>query len=215
MFRMLAVVLVALVLGLTACEPSPPRYPLGMSEEEWRALPPEKRAEARMREAELRRLREERLRLEAERRAAEARARERREQERIRRLYLVGRPEDFVSCVLEEGEARFGEDWGPFIPLEFTLVRSERRILTLTRTNERDRRRVWVEFFEEGHRLRFCGVEPGIAKGKDCANLRTSPARFREGVRATLNAKRLFRNARVYCKRPDYRPTPPIIILEN
>ncbi len=195
-----------LLLLLAACGP---RYPLDMTEEEWRTLSPEQRLAAREKEAELRRQREARRRAEEERRAAEARLAAQREAERIAERYRTAALDDFLICGLERGEARFGGDWGPFFGTNFTVLRGETHTLELTRTNGRDSIPVTARFYADGRRLRLCAGRSPFGGKNECVNLRAESRQFRRGVHKTLWAKKLFRGVELFCRRPKRRPVPP------
>lgn len=197
---------IAPLLLLAACMP---RYPLDMTEEEWRALSPEQQVEARLREAELQRQREARWRAEKERRAAEARLRALQEARRIEERYRTAPLDEFLICSIEPGEARFGEDWGPFFATNFTILRGEARTFELVRTNGRDRLPVTALFYENGRRLRLCAGRSPFGHKKACVNLRAQPDTFRSGVRKILEARKLFRGAKLFCRRPKARPAAP------
>ncbi len=197
---------IVFLLLLAACGP---RYPLDMSEEEWRALSPEQKLAAREKEAALQRLREERRRAEEERRAAEARLAARREAARIVERYRTAPLDDFLICGLQRGEARFGEDWGPFFATSFTVLRGESHTFELTRTNGRDRIPVTAQFYTDGRRLRLCAGRSPFGGKNECVNLRGESRQFRRGLHKTLWAKKLFRGAELFCRRPKRRPDPP------
>lgn len=194
--------LLLLLVALAGCGPS---RPVGTSEEEWRRPTPAQRLEARRKQAELDRERRARWR--------EERLRRERELERLAERYARARPEDFVTCVLEGGEVRFGEDWGRYVPVEFTLLRGEERQIEVERRNGRDRKRIWVVFGERGNRVRLCSVRPERASGNECSNLVASPSAFRHGVRERLRSKKLFRDVLLSCRRPRHRPAPTVIIV--
>ncbi len=187
------------LLLLAACAP---RYPFDMTEEEWRTLSPEQRAAAREKEAEL-------WRAEEEKRATEARRAERRERERIVERYRTAPIEDFLICGLQSGEARFGEDWGPFFATNFTVLRGESGTVELTRTNGRDRLPVSTVFYPDGRRLRLCAGSSPFAGKNACVNLRAGGRQFERGVHKVLWAKKLFRGAELFCREPKRRPPPP------
>ncbi len=197
---------ILLVLLLAACAP---RYPLDMTEEEWRALSPERRLAARREETELERKREARRRAREEKRALAVRRARQRQRERIAEGYRSAALEDFLICELRGGEARFGEDWGPFFATNFTVLRGEISAFELIRTNGRDRARVSALFYTNGRRLRLCAGDSPFAGKNACVNMRADSRRFRRGVRKTLRAKKLFRGAELFCRRPKRRPAPP------
>ena len=137
--RVMFAVAVAL-LGATACA----RYPLGMSEAEFKALPPERQLEARAKQAELDAV--------EERRRAEQIAAQRQERaERMARMYgalgalpygVLGGPGyappahlsgasrilirgGQVSVPVGDGLVRTKRDWRPALPAVFVLAEGE------------------------------------------------------------------------------------------
>lgn len=120
------------VLAATGCA----TYPLGMSREQWEALPPEQQAEYQARQYEI----DEQRRQEQAARAAEQRvAREaaaRAEQERLAALYRDARFGDIVRVTIQGGLLNIYKNQYRYHPVSFELVRGETRFVSFTRTGQ-------------------------------------------------------------------------------
>lgn len=101
------------------------RYPMGLSSEQWNALPPAQQAEYQAKQYEIdsaRRQAEEARRVERERIAAEA---ARAEQERLQQLYANARYGDIVQVSVQGGFIEYNRNRYPYEPAAFDLVKGE------------------------------------------------------------------------------------------
>lgn len=149
--RISATALLSLLL-LAGCA----SYPMGLTREQWEALPSAQQAEYQARQfalnAEHRKLAEERREREA---AAEA-AQEREERERVRSLYVGGRPGDVVTITVQGGLLSFGGRRLPFEPASFSLTRGEKRNVEFSRLGDPGyKTTVPVELSDDGLRFIF------------------------------------------------------------
>lgn len=122
----------------------------------------------------------------------------------------------FVRCRLSGGEIRFGDDWAPYVPAEFTLGRDDVERLRVVRRNGREARSIWVWRSADGRTIRLCARDPRTAFDPHCVRLRFDRADLREGVRVRIDRRGLFRGVVLACeslrrerpRRP--RPLPPV-----
>ena len=116
----------------------------------------------------------------------------------------------FVRCRLRGGEIRFGDDWAPYVPAEFTLGRGDVERVRVIRRNGREARILWAERSRDGETIRICARDPRIFDRAGCAGFRAGRRALREGVSVRLDRRRLVRGALLSCeslRRP--RPAPP------
>ncbi|GBD41720.1 hypothetical protein HRbin39_01104 [bacterium HR39] len=125
----------------------------------------------------------------------------------------------FVRCRLSGGEIRFGDDWAPYVPVEFVLGRDDVERLRVVRRNGRDARSIWARRSTDGRTIRLCGRDPRTAFDPDCVSVRFDRPDLREGVRVRLDRRGLFRDVELFCESlrrerrpqpvPPVRPVPP------
>lgn len=122
-------------------------YPMGLTKDQWEALPPEKQAEYRAKQAELdaRRRAEREARLEEQRRIRE----ERRQQaeERIRSIYANPQYGDIIVVQIEGGEIGMGENRYAYQPLRLELAKGETK---------------WVDFIRQDRPTAFRRLAMGL-----------------------------------------------------
>lgn len=107
-------------------------YPMGLTRQQWEALPPAQQAEYQAKQYEIdtaRRQAEEARRVEREKIAAEkariAEANARAEWERIRQLYANARYGDVVQVNVQGGFIEYNRNRYPYEPVSFDLVKGE------------------------------------------------------------------------------------------
>lgn len=146
----LSTVLLALFL-VSGCE----FYPMGLNEQQWKALTPDQQAEYRARQYEID---QENRRQEEARRAIEEREqRERAERERYRiaELYRHARQGDVVTVTIQGGLVAFYGKRHEYEPMSFDLVRGERRMIEFRRQGRGDTTQVEVALSEDGNTFYF------------------------------------------------------------
>ncbi len=142
-----------IVMALAACA-SP--HPMGLSEQEWQALPPERQAELRVREAELRAERQAAREAEARRRTEQAAEAERIRQEELAVRRANARFGDILAVTLQGGTMESGNDLFALEPLAFEILRGERKRITLVGRRGEETRvhrmqdHWWVRYSEDG-----------------------------------------------------------------
>lgn len=115
-------ILLTLSVCLSACVT---RYPMGLTQQQWEALPPAQQAELQAKQYaidEQRRQAEEARRVEQARLAAEA---ARAEQERLRQLYANARYGDIVHVTVQGGSIAYAGKRYPYEPVSFDLAKGE------------------------------------------------------------------------------------------
>lgn len=120
------------------------QYPLGMSKEQWEALPLDKKAEYQAQQAQLdeaRASREAAAALERQRIAAEAARREeqrlRAEEHRLRAAYANARWGDMITVTVTGGMVAFNGKRYPYEPVAFDLIRGETKFVAFNRQGGR------------------------------------------------------------------------------
>lgn len=134
-------------------------FPMGLSKDEWEALPPERQAELRAEQYRLN-IEHQRRREEAARqRAAEREAAEQAYQERMTELRMNARYGDLVLITLQGGMIEQDGKRYPLEPQAFELLKGERRKIELRGQRVKDNR-IWtlyetwdVRFKEDGHTI--------------------------------------------------------------
>ena len=130
-----------------------------MTENEWYALTPQQQLDARYQQAEIDREKsrnraEERRRKEAdERRLADAR------QRRVDRLYAQDRFGDILRCSVAGGVFDFKPGWRRLAPVSFSVARGERGHIAFRALNGGKRKKVWVEYSDDGRVPKICHDE--------------------------------------------------------
>jgi len=146
-------ILLSILLLLTGCA----TYPLGMTKDEWEALPPEKRAEMRAEQYRIDAA-EQARRDEIERtRLAAAEAAERRHWEVLAERRANARYGDIVIVTLQGGAFEWNDGRYPLQPSAFELIRGQRRMIELVGIREGEdstltySERWWVSFSDDGN----------------------------------------------------------------
>ena len=106
------------------------RYPLGLKEEQWKALSPQQQAEYTAKQYQVdeeRRKRQEEYRQQKEREAAEE---TRLEKERILQLYRNARYGDIIQVNISDGSIAFNGERKGYEPLSLDLVRGESKMIS-------------------------------------------------------------------------------------
>ena len=152
----LCVLIVASCLCLAGCV----MPPMGLTTDQWNALPPEKQADLRAQQyaidAEARQQREAQQ-LERERLAAEAAARE---QERVAAAYDQAQYGDIITANITGARMSYGKTIWPCQPVSFDLVKGERKEVKFTGFDPAARYRrlvqsYWVSLSDDGHTFTF------------------------------------------------------------
>jgi hypothetical protein len=100
-------------------------YPMGLTREQWEAIPPERQAEYKAQQYAIdaqRREQAEARRLEL---ARAERARVQAEQERVRQVYASARYGDIVRVSIQGGALQYGGKRYPYDPVSFELAKGE------------------------------------------------------------------------------------------
>ncbi|WP_294945840.1 hypothetical protein [Sulfurivirga sp.] len=148
-----SVLLLLSILLLNACS----SYPMGMSEKEWKALPPDKRAEL-LKLAAKQKHEEELARLRAEEAEAKARAEiETARQQALARLYSRLRYGEVLNLSMEGGEGYFYR-YRPIMPNSWLLTIGTTQKLQL-RSDRGDVIDLWARYAPG--KLLLCSVKPG------------------------------------------------------
>lgn len=124
--RLLRPTALAGLLSLSACAV---RYPMGLSRQQWDALPPSQQAEYQAKQYQIdsdNRARAEESRRQA---AAQKAERERLEAERLREAYVNAQYGDIVNVTVQGGTLSYAGKQYPYEPVSFDLVKGETKIV--------------------------------------------------------------------------------------
>jgi len=117
----------------------------------------------------------------------------------------------FVRCQLRGGEIRFGDDWAPYVPVEFTLGRGDVERVRVIRRNGREARILWAQRSRDGETIRVCARDPRVDAQPACDGFRAGRRALQEGVSVRLDQSGLVRGALLSCeslRRPQPAPAP-------
>ena len=146
---MAAVVMVALAVGCAT-------YPLGLSKEQWEALPVEQQLEYQTRQFELDEQRRQQQAILREQRRIEQEAAARAEQERIMELYRNARYGDIIRVNVQGGLLQLHKNSYYYHPVSFELARGESKYISVTRTgNIAESASFLARLSEDGNTLFF------------------------------------------------------------
>ena len=163
------------------------RYPLGMTEAEWLALPPEKQMKARHTQAKLdaqaAERRSRRQALAAEQRAKATRQR----QADINALYARGRYRDFIQCIVKRPLIDFRPGWKEMRSIGFVLARREDREIFLETKNGLRRASIWAFYSDDGIKVTLCRKDPRNYNRNQCDSLVATHLEYERGVRKSIN----------------------------
>ncbi len=131
-------------------------YPMGLSKEQWEALPPAQQAEYRARQTEIDAARSRaEIAAAADRHRVEQEAAQR-ERERVQDLYAHARYGDIVTVSINGGAVAFGGKRAPFEPVAFDLVRGETKRVEFVRLGRPDERtKIEMRLSEDGNMFFF------------------------------------------------------------
>ncbi|MEI6809755.1 MAG: hypothetical protein WCN95_13620 [bacterium] len=134
------------------------RYPMGLTQQQWEALPPAQQAEYqakqyaidedRRKQAESQRMEQDRLRQQQEQAA----------QERVRQIYANARYGDIVQVAVEGGSIEYAGKHYPYEPVAFDLAKGETKEIAFSgRGLQTIATRYNVRLTEDGNTIYFDG----------------------------------------------------------
>lgn len=143
----------SVMIGLTACAT---RYPMGLSREQWDALPPGQQAEYQAKQYQIDADNQARAE-EARRQAAMQRAEQARlETERLRQAYATARYGDIVTVSVQGGTLSYAGKRYPYEPVGFDLIKGEsKRVSFRGRGMQTIATEYLVRLSEDGNTLFF------------------------------------------------------------
>ncbi|MDP3535684.1 MAG: hypothetical protein Q8S08_09880 [Halomonas sp.] len=184
--------IVGLLLIITGCASS---YPLGMSEEEWQALSPERQLQIREQQAALDMRKAEERRAAAAARQAVAEA----EALALRSALQNAAYGQRIQCVFE-GHAYFGRDWQPIEPVAFDAVVGHTIDVPLVSVSAYRNRQGYARF--DGQRAQLCRRDPALyGSNNRCATLAGTQRQLGRGVTRDIFADDFVRG-RMSCDLP-------------
>ncbi len=152
-------VLGMILLCLSGCV----QYPLGLSQQQWQSLPPEKQAEYQAKQYQIDKDRQQQAEQARQQRSQQAATAARMEQERINALYANARYGDIVNVIVRGGAMKWNNETYPCEPLSFDLVRGETKEVEFRGRADNVRNlvsRYPVQLSEDGHTLYFNSESP-------------------------------------------------------
>lgn len=179
-------VALALFSLLAACS----THPLGMDDEEWRQLTPDKRLQAREKQLEHDRLAEQRRLAEAAARREEAQRQATELETRHREAHYGER----LQCVLQPADAWLNRKWRAIEPLAFDLVAGSEQVLPLREAGRRTVRyssRAHARF--DGQQLTLCQYAQDQRHPGRCIRELGTFADYRRGIRREVVADQFLR----------------------
>lgn len=137
------------------------QYPMGLSKEQWEALPPARQAELSAQQAQIDEAR-------AARDAALALESARLERERLRAAYAQASYGDIITVNIHDGMVAFYGKRHPYLPVTFELVRGETKAVEFVRAGRpQERREVVMRFTADGEWFIFDDPAPKRVKLKN------------------------------------------------
>lgn len=131
-------------------------YPMGLSKEQWDALPPAQQAEYQAQQYAIDEQRRQKMEARREALAQEEKARMQAERERLQRLYTQGIYGDVVRVTVQGGYMQIYEDLCPYQPVAFEIAKGELKYVPFTRSGRiRQQINVRVRLSEDGNTLFF------------------------------------------------------------
>lgn len=183
---------IILVLAIAGCAG---KYPLGMHEAEWLALPAEEQLEARKQQAALDQAR-------ALQRAEEARARvvEERRREASRKVAKAKAvPGSRIQCLLT-GEVRAGGQWRQASPVWMDVVMGWPEEMAMTSRDGRFSQLAYAGF--DGVTMQVCPTELDLEwRAEACAEVTGTPQAYRRGLSRAVQVEGLWRG-QAHCELP-------------
>ncbi|NVJ90537.1 MAG: hypothetical protein HWE34_02710 [Methylocystaceae bacterium] len=186
------------LLTLTACMAS---NPMGFSDEEWAALSPEQKYEARLKQNEI----DEQKREERAREKALEEDKEREHQERMALRYQNAQYGDIVQCIMKRGVVDYSSGWNDAEPLGFTLMRGESQELKSWSRDGKSSVPLFASFSEDGMSVNLCRYKPSASsrQRKYCATLTATTRQLHKGTTQSFNIEK-YMHGHLYCAlKPD------------
>lgn len=159
LFGMSAAVIILMSI-VTSCV----SYPMGLSQQEWDSLSPEKKVEFRQKQAaidEASRRQQAQERLERQKQAQQQQLEEQKlalqQQENTRQAYAQALHGDIVTVSIQGGTFEFARKWYSFDPIIFDLIRGESKTVELSNTHNQHSisESMEVRFTDDGNQIFF------------------------------------------------------------
>lgn len=149
--RMFPIIMAGLlVIVLNGCA----TYPLGLTKDQWNALPPDQQAEYQARQYEINEQRRQQQEALNRQRREQAEADARAKQDRIDRIYQNAVYGDIVRVTIQGGLLQIYKDQYRYHPVSFELARGESKSIPFTRTGRIAQTISFlVRLSEDGHSL--------------------------------------------------------------
>jgi len=195
-------IVATLLIGMLGCATNP----LGMSDNEWKALTPGQKLEAREKQAVLDQANAERRAKERSERARRALDAKNAEEARLVAVVEKGGSGSILSCAIEGGLARFpfSKSWRPFEAVSFKIIRSQsltvpvRMRATKSRINEKYF--VGVTYSELANELLICPDGQIAINQRHCHHVPILPSDRRYGFVRKLNVVDQFKRSQLTCE---------------
>jgi len=170
--------------------------PMGFSDEEWAALSPEQKYEARLKQSEV----DEEKRKQRAREKALEEENKRQHKEMIALRYQNANYGDIVQCVMKRGVIDYPSGWSDAEPLGFTLVRGEDKELTSWSADKKSSVPLFATFNEDGMSINLCRFEPSSSyrQRKYCGTLTATTRQLEKGTTQSFNIEKYMRG-HLYC----------------
>lgn len=186
--------LIAVFVSLLALSSCGPKYPLGMTKPEWRALSAEKQRTAVDKQVQIdqqhaeKQAQEQLARQEADRQAAALEA------QRVDALYEDARYGDVIECVIRDAKVDFRPGWKEIQDHAFRRVRSESGYIRLRSTEGNHFVDIWAGFSPNGLKVELCRYAPeNRIGGHQCAAITGTTQDLSAGKTQILNIPEIIR----------------------
>ncbi|MCH8502569.1 MAG: hypothetical protein LAT77_11750 [Aliidiomarina sp.] len=179
----------ALIVMMTALLWACSSNPLGMSDDEWDALTPEQKLEARQEQARLEQRRRELASIEERARQEQ----EHKERELLQQRLATARYGEIVQCMMPDPLGHLSSGWRQAEPLAFTAVIGFEVPVTVER-KDRPTQTITGEASFDGQTLRIC-------RHGECARIVGLEADYRDGYQQSIDIRR-FVQGEIRCQFP-------------
>ncbi|GLR63802.1 hypothetical protein [Marinospirillum insulare] len=170
-----------ILVTLVACT----SYPLGMSADEWEALPESKRFAARQQQAKLDEAEKQRkyqLQKEKRKQWAIKSLREDEEKERLAATRSNAAYGNLIQCSITGAKAKFGKSWHAAQGVSFELQRNEKGVDLALARKDRRTQKTYVEVGFDGLNVSVCK-----SRWRNCDTLAGSEREYRRGKSKAIN----------------------------
>ncbi len=106
-----------------------------------------------------------------------------------------------LSCQIDSGTVRFGEDWYNFKPTEARVLLGSEGGFTLKRTYGDDIRAMYIRYEPSGQKVVICPTpdDPDFSGEIECTGIYALEEDFEQGIHRTLDVPGAIRGGKIKC----------------